>query len=217
MAIDYNLTRDNLITENIKHKKNIVVNEHFLELNLQEEQNRIVLKDIFVNRKSSHIPEALFDDILDYAKKELEHHIHEHLDELNDQFSLIEFSLRDIEIYLFHYLRENHADKMLHVQMYIEEKLDDYIISKMSEYLSSIPKAIRPVKNQFDEYSFIFEGYACWNASEEDIFITDEIGEDEREVATIYLIFGFNHPLIDIHYYNAYRKKIQYGGEITHD
>lgn len=207
MAIDYNLTRDNLITEIIKHKKNIVVNEHFLELNLQEEQNRIVLKDIFVNRKSSHIPEALFDDILDYTKKEFEHHIHEHLDELNDQFALIKFSLRDIEIYLFHYLRENHADKLLHVQMYTEEKLDDYIISKMAEYLSNIPKAIRPVKNQFDEYSFIFEGYAYWDSSEEDIFITDEIGEDEREVATIYLIFEFNHPLIDIHYYNAYRKK----------
>lgn len=207
MAIDYNLTRDKLITENIRLNKNIIINEELLELKLQEEQNRIVLKDIFVNWNIPHIPNALFDDILDYAKKELEYHIHEHLDELNDQFALIEFSLRDIEIYLFHYLRKNHLNKLAHAQMYIEEKLDDYIISKMSEYLSSIPKAIRPAKNQLDEYSFIFEGYACWDALEEDIFITDEIRKDAHEVASIYIIFSFNHPLIDIHYYNAHREK----------
>lgn len=207
MTIDYNLTRDNLIKEIIKLNKNIIISEKILELSLQEEQDRIVLKDIFVNWNCPHIPSALFDDILDYVKKKLEHHIHDHLDELNDQYALIEFHLRDIEIYLFHYLRKNHADKASHVKTYIEEKLKDYIISRMSGYLSSIPKAIRPVKNQYDEYSFTFEGYACWDSSEEDIFITDEIREDEREVATIYLISSFNHPLIAIHYYNAYRKK----------
>lgn len=207
MAIDYNLTRDNLITEIIKLNKNIIVNERFLELSFQEEQDRIVLKDIFVNWNYPHIPSALFDDILDYAKKELEHHLHDNLDELNNQYNLIEFPLRDIEIYLFHYLRNNHADKVRHVQTYTEEKLKDYIISRMSEYLSGIPKAIHPVKNQYDEYSFAFEGYACWDSSDEDIFITDEIGGDEREVATIYIVFAFNHPLIDIHYYNAHRKK----------
>ena len=207
MAIDYNLTRDKLITENIRLNKNIIINEELLELNLQEEQDRIVLKDIFVNWNSPHIPHALFDDILDYFKKEFEHHIHDHLNELNDQYNLIDFSLRDIETYLFHYLRKNHADKVSHVKTYTEEKLEDYIISKMSGYLSSIPKAIRPAKNQYDEYYFTFEGYACWDASEEDIFITDEIRKDAHEVASIYIIFSFNHPLIDIHYYNAHREK----------
>ncbi|WP_347298160.1 hypothetical protein [Dolosigranulum savutiense] len=207
MAIDYNLTRDKLITENIRLNKNIIINEELLELNLQEEQDRIVLKDIFVNWNYPQIPHALFDDILDYSKKEFEHHIHDHLNELNDQYNLIDFSLRDIETYLFHYLRKNHADKVSHVKTYTEEKLEDYIINKMSGYLSSIPKAIRPKKNQYDEYSFVFEGYACWDASEEDIFITDEIKKDEHEVASIYIIFSFNHPLIDIHYYNAYKEK----------
>lgn len=140
-------------------------------------------------------------------KKKFEHYLHDHLEELNDQFALIDFSLQDIETYLFNYLRKNHADKVSHVKTYTEEKLEDYIINKMSGYLSSIPKAIRPKKNQYDEYSFVFEGYACWDSSEEDIFITDEIKKDEREVASIYIKFSFNHRLIDIHYYNTYKEK----------
>lgn len=71
MSIDYNLTRDKLITENIRLNKNIIINEELLELNLQEEQDRIVLKDIFVNWNYPQIPHALFDDILDYSKKKI--------------------------------------------------------------------------------------------------------------------------------------------------
>lgn len=212
MAIDYNLTRDKLITENIRLNKNIIINEELLELNLQEEQNRIVLKDIFVNRKSSHIPEALFDDILDYAEEELEQCLYDNLDGLNNEYPLIDIPTQEIEACLPHLLRKNHEENLTNVQAYIEEALEKHIKHKTFEYLydqlPNIPKSIQTIKPEDNEgYYCRFNGFVYWDPSTEDVFISDEFITDKSLYATINLKLAFSHPLVYIHYFDNYRKK----------
>lgn len=211
MAIHYNLTTDNVTSLNIGFRKDIIIDENFLKLFLHDEDGSIRLKDIFINSNNNIIPKPLFDNICNHAKDVLEEIIHDHLDDLNEQYNLHEFAYRDIETYLMQYVILNHQDVIKPLQDYVTKTVKDYILDKAVEYLNTqlpyVPEHIHPSRVDKGSYHCSFNGYVCENALNDDFFISAEKPVGRREKAGIYIVFDFDHPLFAISYYNNYQDK----------
>lgn len=212
MAITYNLTTDNVTSLNIGFRKDITIEENFLTLFLHEGENgNIRLKDIFINSDKNIIPKPLFDDISNRAKDALEGLIQDHLDDLNEQYSLYEFTYRDIETYLMQYVILNHQNVIKPLQDYVTEKVKEYILDKTVDYLNTqlpyVPKHISPSRIDKGSYRCSLNGYVCCDALNDDFFISAEKPVGKREKAGIYIVFDFDHPLFAISYYNNYQDK----------
>ena len=211
MTIHYNLTTDNVTSLNISLRKDIVIDESFLKLYLHEEDGSIRLKDIFIHSDNNIIPKPLFDDISNHAQDALGQIIHNHLDDLNEQYDLTEFAHRDIETYLMQYVILNHQDVVKPLQDYVTKTVKDYILNKAVEYLNTqlpyVPKHISPSRVDKASYRCSFNGYVCCDALNDDFFISAEKPVGRREKAGIYIVFDFDHPLFAISYYNNYQDK----------
>lgn len=213
--INNNLTTENVIDFIIGFRKDIIIDEDFLELFFYEEEKdgriRILLEDIGVKLYNNPIPSTLINDIRDRAEDAFADIFHYQLDSLNEQYELTSFPYRDIETYLMNHVIRNYQAHVVPLQTYVTEMVEDYILKKVLEYLGrqipNVPKYIQSSKMDDGTYACSFTGYICWDELKEDFFFPNELSVDERETARIYIVFTFDHPLEAINYHHQYQDK----------
>lgn len=211
MAVKYTFKKKNLLTTNIVFDKDITIDDDCLEILLTKENNVPVLSHIQLKQEHVMLPTAIIDEVHGELEK-IENLLREQLSILNEQLDLKDYPLDSIETFLIYHLKKYHANKLSFLELVVQEKLENYFVKKTQQrFLSKVykvPKNIRPVNKESDEFVFSFQGYVKWDNIRKDFFVSEkqcEYGVDDK--AFIYLEFTFDHPLMAINYQKEYQEK----------